>query len=90
MYWNPDVLKGVCTVAHKARDFVVVRFKNLFIVSVYILPNVRNYRFLELLDSLGDFLCFVQGEIIVCGDFNAKSVLWGCSANNNRGDYLEN
>lgn len=37
----------------------------------------------------GDFLRTVSGEVIVCGDFNAKSTAWGGVRTDRRGELLE-
>lgn len=89
IHWSPEVLGGVCSLAMAAQNFVAIRFRDLFIVSLYISPNAGSDRFLLLLDDLRDFLTSVSGEVIICGDFNARSRFWGDSVTNGRGDCLE-
>lgn len=88
--WSPEVIKEVVTLSLSARDFVAARYRGLYLVSVYMSPNARIDRFLEMLDSLRDFLTSIQGEVIICGDFNARSSLWGDQITNRRGEILEN
>lgn len=69
---NPDALSGICVLARTAADYVAVKYKGLHIISTYLSPNVGINVFAELLDELNEFIRTTQGEIIVCGDFNAK------------------
>lgn len=89
IYWNPDVLKETCFRVHVARDFVIIRCGRLYVASVYISPSVSTETFVEITDELGEQLRNVEGEVIVCGDFNAKSRLWGSVVVNRCGNLLE-
>lgn len=87
--WNPDALRETYTLVHDARDFVIVRCGHLYVVSIYISPSIRVDEFLNIIEELGRHIRNVEGEIIVCGDFNAKSRLWGNAVTNKRGNLLE-
>lgn len=71
---NSDIFVGACVLERVATDFVAVKYKRLHLISVYLSPNVGIGDFAELLGSLSEYLRTVHGEIIVCGDFNAKSI----------------
>lgn len=85
---NTDVLSGACILARVATDYVACLYKKLCVISVYLSPNVGIGDFIELLRDLGDFLRTVTGEIIISGDFNAKSTTWGCTSTDRRGVLL--
>jgi len=67
---------------------VAIDFGNVCIISCYLLPNEGIIKFKEILEELGDFVKSKAGKILLCGDFNAKSVAWGCY-NDQRGAFLE-
>lgn len=87
--WNPDVLRETCILIHEARDFVIVRCGRLYVASVYISPSVAINEFLEITEELGGQIGNLEGEIVVCGDFNARSQLWGNAVVNRRERLLE-
>lgn len=87
---NPNALLGVCVMAKVATNFVAVRYRRLHVVSVYLSPNVGIGDFEELLVDLGDFLRTINGEVIIGGDFNAKSTMWGGARTDRRGALLAN
>lgn len=55
MFLNPGALI-VCTLARAAEDFVAVKYKGLFIVSVYLSPNTRIEAFADSLDDLDGYI----------------------------------
>lgn len=63
-------------------------YQKLCVVSVYLSPNVGIGDFTELLRDLGESLRTVLGEVIISGDFNAKSTVWGCAGTDRRGKLL--
>lgn len=73
-----------------ATDYVAVRYKGLHLISVYFSPNLRIGDFEEFLSDLGDYLRIIRGEVIIGGDFNAKSMAWGCNYTDRRGEILIN
>ncbi|XP_071648849.1 uncharacterized protein [Temnothorax longispinosus] len=70
--------------------FVAVRWGHVVIVGMYISPatDVPGYeRFLDdLKDCLGKFLPGQQ--VLMAGDFNAKSVTWGSPTTDKKGGIL--
>ncbi|KMQ81570.1 reverse transcriptase [Lasius niger] len=45
--------------------------------------------FLEFLEELSGTVRALGGKIILCGDFNSKSTLWGSPITDARGDEVE-
>lgn len=90
VFWLPENAVGVCKLIYRGKNFVLVKISNLFIYSCYISPNSRQDDFRSFLIELGD--CFYRYGLVnnvLCGDFNAKSYLWGSGAVNFRGVLLE-
>jgi len=71
------------------RNFVVVKYKQLYIISVYITPSKNDGNFNVTLDKLSAVIRISGGSWIISGDFNAKSLLWGSPRTNWRGSVLE-
>jgi len=89
IFWFPLHCDMICILMHMGRDFVAVKYSPVYIVSVYISPNKDTGYFLTSLDELRDFYLAIEGPVILCGDFNARSPLWGDFKCNYRGDILE-
>lgn len=87
--WDPEILHRVCTLTKRGQQYVTVKCGDVYITSCYVSPNVDIYRFQDFLDELSDTIRDLSGKMIVCGDFNAKSVLWGSPDTNIRGEYVE-
>lgn len=88
--WSPAFCEAVGVPVFSGRDFVAFKFPDLCVLSVYISPNSGTEYFLDSLYELKNFcLTCASTRIIICGDFNAHSYLWGCSKNNVRGRRLE-
>lgn len=45
--------------------------------------------FSRSLDNLNHVLISMADPLLVCGDFNARSVLWGSPTTNRRGELVE-
>lgn len=88
---RPDGLSGKCSLVTRGDYSVTIKYKDLHLISCYILSSVSKY--LEALDELEDIIRISRKKIIICGDFNAKSLnanpLWGSRTLDNRGSYLE-
>ncbi|XP_011860070.1 PREDICTED: uncharacterized protein LOC105557431 [Vollenhovia emeryi] len=87
--WNPDFIKLTSSVFYRNNNIIGVRFGDLGVISVYISPNSSISDFLTFSDRLSDAIGSAGGPLIICGDFNAKSVLWGSPLTNGRGKILE-
>jgi len=66
----------------------MVKYKNLFVISVYISPSKNDRDFNVTLDRLST-IRGSGGNCIVAGDFNAKLLLWGSPRTSWRGSVLE-
>lgn len=70
----------------KGKGYVAVDWGGLVIVGVYAPPQWNIPRYGELLDKVGEVLRLNSHRpVLVAGDLNAKSILWGSSATNARG-----
>ncbi|KMQ91737.1 reverse transcriptase, partial [Lasius niger] len=87
--WNPEVLRSPCTLSGKGRHFVAIRCRDLCIISCYASPSLPIADFRVFLEELSGAVRAMSGKIIVCGDFNSKSSLWGSPITDNRGDEVE-
>jgi len=86
---GPTYLQGRCIPISSNNNFVVVKCDWFYVVSVYISPNVDRGDVQVALDGLGDVVRGVGGRCIICGDFNAKSILWGSPVTDWRGSVVE-
>jgi len=90
IYWLPWHFKRAGVLSHTGRDFVVVKFGQVYVVSVYVSPSERLNYFLDFLEELRDYYLSIRGSVmLIGGDFNARSSFWGDSACNKRGEVLE-
>lgn len=68
--------------------FVAANLRGLLIVSCYISPNTNRNSYIDFLDDLESAMIGTNGSIILAGDFNAHSVLWGSRLNSGKGNLL--
>ncbi|KMQ88867.1 reverse transcriptase [Lasius niger] len=66
-----------------------MRCGDIHIISCYISPNATRSEFLSFLDELGLSVRILESRILIGGDFNSKSTLWGSPFTNSRGELLE-
>ncbi|XP_011861252.1 PREDICTED: uncharacterized protein LOC105558273 [Vollenhovia emeryi] len=86
--FDPDFVGPGCSVFYRSDNIVGVLTKGLYIISVYISPNTSTATFLNFADRLCDAIEMSAGPVIVSGDFNSKSTLWGAAVSNRRGEIL--
>lgn len=85
-----DGLHGRCSLVIRGDYSVAIKYRDMHLISCYISPNIRLSKYLEALDELEDIIrASGKRRIIICGDFNAKSLLWGSRTLDSRGSYLE-
>jgi len=90
VFWLPQLLSVSVILSYTARDFVTVKAGDMYITSVYVSPNQDNAYFLQFLDDFKNFyLSAGCPPMVLCGDFNARSQLWGDNKCNHRGEILE-
>lgn len=82
---NPDIK---VTAWGKAKGFVWVKIKDVYIYSIYISPNVSDEAYEVFLQNIQDDMEDKGDKIIVGGDFNAKSPIWGSKVEDGRGKLL--
>ncbi|XP_026471325.1 uncharacterized protein LOC113375608 [Ctenocephalides felis] len=66
--------------------FVWIKTPTTYCVSVYLSPNEGISVFRQKMASIEDTLGKFDGEVIVAGDFNAKSAEWGAEYSDTRGN----
>lgn len=72
----------------KSEGFVWAKILDATYFSSYFSPNIETGIFHHDLDVLEDTIRSTQGEIIVGGDFNAKSQQWGMNWSETRGNPI--
>ncbi|XP_070171371.1 uncharacterized protein [Polyergus mexicanus] len=88
--WRCDPTLPPCTPVEAGAGVVAVRWGPIFVLGVYISPNVGLAQFEAFL--VGVSACFrrqMPRPIIVAGDFNAKSTRWGSRFTDARGEALQ-
>lgn len=89
IYYRPKLLPKMPTLIYQGNDVVATRIGDIDLVSCYISPNIPRGEFLEFLDELNVALTHLSNKILVCGDFNSKSKLWGSPYSDERGTTVE-
>lgn len=69
----------------RAKNFVIAEWSDIFVISVYISPNVDHSEFLIFLDDLSSEVRRLGRRTLVGGDFNSKFILWVCKKNGRKG-----
>lgn len=88
IYWNRGVSNIPCRLVMEGRHIVAVKYRNFILMSCYSSPNATQDRYEEMLDEIKSTIRRENRNIIVCGDFNAKSPMWSSKSENNRGRCL--
>jgi len=89
IYIKSDHLISKCVTYKINMNFVVIKYERIHVFSIYIAPSEDRHRFNVILDELSAVIRTIDGDCIITGDFNAKSVLWGSPSSNFRGMVLE-
>ncbi|XP_071575540.1 uncharacterized protein [Temnothorax nylanderi] len=94
IYWNALPQSPPCTRVEAGVGYVAATWGSVSFVSVYAPPRWDLARFEQFLEEVE--LCVERmrsqsgpGRVVVAGDFNAKSALWGSPVVNARGRTLE-
>jgi len=77
IYFGTKYLIDKCIIYHTDKNFVVIKYKQCYIASVYIVSSVNDRDFNVTLDKLSTVNRMTGGDCIISVDFNAKSLLWG-------------
>lgn len=87
--WNPTMRPPYVRVCQRA-GYVGVKQKNLLILSCYASPNREIAVFEDFLREISVVIAGTpHNHLIIAGDLNAKSQLWGSRKENMRGEILE-
>lgn len=89
IHWSTNVKLRIKEI-FKGEEFVATEVKDMVLISCYISPKASVKEFVEVLrriDSNVKMLDFGK-QVIMCGDFNAYSTLWGSKLTNGKGDRL--
>lgn len=88
--WRPDSTKGAtCRMVKSGKNFVMVGMKEIYLIACYISPNVDVNSFSNFLLDISRAANNINNSILIGGDFNARSVLWGSSTTDRRGELTE-
>lgn len=78
-----------CTALDSGDYHVAIRWGRMIIIGVCISPNIIIAEYEETLHSLETCVLRYQAlSTIICGDFNAKSRVWGATVEDGRGRLL--
>lgn len=86
VYWEPGEL---CALISRGEGYVIIKWKELIIASVYFSPNAKMCKFKELLGELDRIIGIAfNDKVLIEGDFNSRSRGLD-KLYNNRGYVLE-
>lgn len=68
---------------------MVIRYNDLYIVSIYISSNISIAEYSAFLDDFTSVCTRLTGSAVICGDFNAHVVSWGSPSTDSRGHLVE-
>lgn len=68
--------------------FIVLTFNDWALAVGYISPNVRTEIFQDIFDNMMEVLRGEERHLLIAGDFNAKSPLWGANIEDERGSII--
>lgn len=76
-------------VSHKTLDgYIKLYFQRSTVYNCYISPNTDLNTYKRYIDGLMEDARAERGDIVIAGDFNAKSGTWGSDLEDRRGEYL--
>lgn len=87
VHWNQDFT--FCTLVEKGDDYVMIEALGMRIISYYSFLNIKSREFEASLSQLQNMLeRHKNGCVVLAGDFNARSPIWGDRLSNIRGKIL--
>lgn len=73
----------------RGTGFVMVEIDNYLVISCYFSPSLRLREFLFYLSELEvELQKYTAREVVLMGDFNARSIMWGDRINTSRGNRV--
>ncbi|XP_071578406.1 uncharacterized protein [Temnothorax nylanderi] len=90
IFWSGAQHSPPLSLFESGDGFVAAGYGDVYVISVYSSPNDRPAEFSALLDRLAGCAHRCGGRpLIIAGDFNAKSALWGSPRANAQGGEVE-
>lgn len=78
-----------CVPISRGRGYVVARCGDVVIASCYLSPNIPLEEYSLAMEELSVALRRVRpSPVLLAGDFNARSPLWGCNSTTSNAEYL--
>lgn len=78
-----------CIPLVKGQGYVAARCGDITIVSCYLSPNMPLAEYSLAMQELSEILSKIHpSPVLLAGDFNARSPLWGCYTTSNNAEYL--
>ncbi|XP_045482738.1 uncharacterized protein LOC123686556 [Harmonia axyridis] len=74
---------------NKRKNYVHLMLDGVQVYAIYVSPNIPIQIFKNRIDEVMEDVAIQSGGIIVMGDFNAKSPIWGTPKADIRGEYVE-
>lgn len=91
VYVEGLVTTGLVTLLTQGVRCVAIKLRRMTFISCYVSPNVSLPDYREFLDELsGVIACVRNSDVLLAGDFNAKSSYWGFATTSPRGELLDN
>ncbi|XP_024889723.1 uncharacterized protein LOC112466071 [Temnothorax curvispinosus] len=88
--WRQTACPEPCTKLVAGEGYVAVKWGQVVVISAYVSPNRSRAEFWDILNQIGMCLTrFGPAPIVVAGDLNAKSALWGSPVTNAWGSEVE-
>ncbi|XP_074031357.1 uncharacterized protein [Leptinotarsa decemlineata] len=68
--------------------YVLIKFDSFTIFSCYVSPNTSLENYKTYVDTIMQLVVEEKTEVVVAGDFNAKSAMWNSASSDDRGVHL--
>lgn len=88
IHYNTQNVPSIGIIKKIGRYSVAVLWQDVLIISCYISPNSDMDTYEEFLDELEECMDTTESHVLIGGDFNSKSALWGNPLTDARGDRL--
>lgn len=90
IFWRPKCLKTQCKLLIQEEEFIAISFYDVVIIACYLSPKYKVEEVVKVLDKMEAEMEKIGGRnLILCGDFNAHSRLWGARITSCKGGKLE-
>lgn len=88
IYINENIRRLTGRILENGRHYVIIDYDGYCIVGCYLPPSISVDEFVRTLDNISQFV-YGRSRVLICGDFNARSIAWDPSVTNVRGEVLE-